>query len=82
MARRMPKGIATSVDGGRYVYCVVDADHPIEVSAMGIGGNEVHAVHEAGLAVVVCETPLRRYEPTQENLRLWWKKRWRSGRAR
>lgn len=35
---------------------------------IGEGEREVYTVHEAGLAAVVSETPLRRYEPTQENL--------------
>jgi hypothetical protein len=60
----------TSPGGGRYVYCIVDTDDSVEVSALGIGESEVYTVHEAGLAAVVCETPLRRYEPTQENLLL------------
>lgn len=50
------------------MFCIVDTDDPVVVNALGIGETEVYTVHEAGLAAVVCETPLRRYEPTQENL--------------
>ncbi len=67
---RTPKGLGPAAGGGRYVYCIVDTDDPVQLSALGIGESEVYTVHEAGLAAVVCETPLRRYEPTQENLLL------------
>lgn len=70
MPRRAEEGIGLSAGRGRYVYCIAASDHAFEVGALGIGESEVYTVHEAGLVAVVCETPLRRYEPTQENLLL------------
>jgi len=64
-------GVArSSIGSGRYVYCIVDTDEAIEVNALGIAENEVYVLHESGLAAVVCEAPLKRYEPTQEHLLL------------
>jgi len=58
----------TSGGRGRYVYCIVRVDDAVDVEALGIDEGKVYTVHEAGLAAVVSETPLRRYEPTQANL--------------
>lgn len=68
--RREPDGLRTSSGRGRYVYCVVETEEPFELGPLGIGSEEnvVYTVHEAGLAAVVSETPLRRYDPTRENL--------------
>jgi hypothetical protein len=68
--RHRSEEVQTSPGRGRYVYCVVEAEEPFDLGPMGIGDDDslVYTVHEAGLAAVVSETPLRRYDPTRENL--------------
>jgi hypothetical protein len=48
----------------------VETDEGLELGPLGIGEEEnpVYAIHHGGMAAVVSETPLRRYEPTRENL--------------
>ncbi len=55
---------------GRYLYCIVETDERLDLGPMGIGEEEspVYTVHHGGMAAVVSETSLRRYEPTRENL--------------
>jgi len=61
---------AEAVPRGRYVYCIVETDEGLELGPLGIGEDEspVYTIHHGGMAAVVSETPLRRYDPTRENL--------------
>jgi Gas vesicle synthesis protein GvpL/GvpF len=55
---------------GRYLYCIIETDEGLALGPLGIGEEEnpVYTVHHGGMAAVVSETSLRRYEPTRENL--------------
>lgn len=55
---------------GKYVYCIIETDEPLELGPLGIGPgrNRVYTVHGSGLAAVVSDTPLRPHDPTRENL--------------
>jgi hypothetical protein len=55
---------------GKYVYCIAETEHPLDLGLVGIGEGEnpVYTVHHGGLAAVVSDTPLRLHDPTRENL--------------
>jgi hypothetical protein len=62
--------MGTAGERGRYVYCIVETDEPLDLGPLGIGAEEspVYTVHHGNLAAVVSETPLCLYNPTRENL--------------
>ncbi len=61
---------ASTADGGKYVYCIIRQDKPIEFGMIGIGesANRVYTVHHNDLAAVVSDTPIVIYDPTRENV--------------
>jgi hypothetical protein len=65
-----PPDRAEAGRSGRYLYCIAETDKELELGPLGIGEEEnpVYTVHHGSLAAVVSETPLRRYDPTRENL--------------
>src|SRR5919198_2818051 len=58
-----------TVDGGKYVYCIIRSDRQREFGAIGIGtGQRVYTVAFHDLAAVVSDTPIVIYDPTRENV--------------
>lgn len=71
MTDRSPtETLGTRRDRGYYVYCIVETEERLDLGPLGIGeeNSPVYSVHDGGLAAVVSEAPLRRYQPTRENL--------------
>src|SRR5918998_766612 len=60
----------TTVEEGKYVYCIIKSPKPREFGQIGIGegANPVYTVHFGELAAVVSDTPIRIYDPTRENV--------------
>jgi hypothetical protein len=64
-----PQGIASSLEGGKYVYCIIRSDRQRDFGSIGIGGGQrVITVAYRDLAAVVSETPIVIYDPTRENV--------------
>jgi hypothetical protein len=60
---------ATSIEGGKYVYCIIRSDRQREFGSVGIGGGQrVFTVAFQDLAAVVSDTPIVIYDPTRENV--------------
>ena len=55
---------------GRYVYCIVRADHALSFGAIGIGEEPapVYTVRCDDLAAIVSDTPLGVLDPTRDNV--------------
>jgi hypothetical protein len=55
---------------GKYVYCVIQADRPLNFGALGIGTEpaEIHTVNYKDIAAVVSDTPIAVHEPTRANV--------------
>jgi hypothetical protein len=60
----------STVDEGKYVYCIVKSPKAREFGQIGIGegSSTVYTVHYGELAAVVSDTPIRIYDPTRENV--------------
>jgi hypothetical protein len=61
---------AAAGERGRYVYCIVESEEPLDLGPLGIGTDDspVYTVHHDNLAAVVSDTPLCPFTPTRENL--------------
>src|SRR5918994_5965002 len=66
----MAEEVVTSVEEGKYVYCIIKSAEERDFGPIGIGegGNRVYTVHHKDLAAVVSDTPIRIYDPTRENV--------------
>src|SRR5918994_7394264 len=66
----MAEEVVTSVEEGKYVYCIIKSAEERDFGPIGIGegGNRVYTVHHEDLAAVVSDTPIRIYDPTRENV--------------
>src|SRR5258706_9394185 len=55
---------------GKYVYCVVRSDGPLQFGRVGIGikPTEVRTINYKDIAAVVSDTPLQVYDATRENV--------------
>jgi Gas vesicle synthesis protein GvpL/GvpF len=55
---------------GKYVYCIVQSENPLQFGPLGLGAEpaEVHTVHYRDLAAVVSNTPMVVQDPTRENV--------------
>ena len=63
------QGPTGSVEGGKYVYCIIRSDRQREFGGIGIGGGQrVFTVAYRDLAAVVSDTPIVIYDPTRENV--------------
>jgi hypothetical protein len=63
------QAIASALEGGKYVYCIIRSDRPREFGSIGIGGGQrVYTVDFNNLAAVVSDTPIVIYDPTRENV--------------
>src|SRR3712207_8359720 len=61
--------LATPLEGGKYVYCIIRSDRQREFGAIGIGGGgRVFTIAYQDLAAVVSDTPIVIYDPTRENV--------------
>ena len=59
----------SSIDGGKYVYCIVRSDRQRDFGSIGIGGGQrVFTVAFQDLAAVVSDTPIVIYDPTRDNV--------------
>ncbi len=60
---------APSVEGGRYVYGIIEAKQPLSFGKMGIGGagETVYTVNFQEIAAVVSKTSVYIFDPTREN---------------
>ena len=60
----------TTVEEGKYVYCIIKSPKTREFGQIGIGegSSAVYTVHYGELAAVVSDTPIRIYDPTRENV--------------
>ena len=58
------------VPTGKYMYGIVRCAEPQQFSTPGIGDGHavVHTVHEMGLAAVVSDSPLVRYDPSKPHM--------------
>jgi hypothetical protein len=63
-----PSGLEQAA--GKYVYCIIHANHPLRFGSIGIGiePTDVHTVNYKDIAAVVSDTPLEVYDPTRENV--------------
>jgi hypothetical protein len=58
-----------TIEGGKYVYCIVRSDQQRDFGGIGIGGGQrVFTVAYNDLAAVVSDTPIVIYDPTRENV--------------
>ncbi len=65
-----PEPVALEGTRGKYVYCVIHADKPLNFGPLGIGveAAEVHTVNYKDIAAVVSDTPIAVHEPTRANV--------------
>ncbi len=63
------QGAGASLEGGKYVYCIIRSDRQRDFGSIGIGGGQrVVTVAYRDLAAVVSETRIVIYDPTRENV--------------
>ena len=61
--------VSGTLEGGKYVYCIIRSDRSREFGSIGIGGGQrVYTVGFNNLAAVVSDTPIVIYDPTRENV--------------
>jgi hypothetical protein len=62
-------GMATAVQEGKYIYCIIGSSEPRSFGPLGIGGrgDSLHAVVVDDVAAVVSDAPLTRYRVSREN---------------
>ncbi|MFH0915258.1 MAG: GvpL/GvpF family gas vesicle protein [bacterium] len=55
---------------GKYVYCVIQCDQGPQLTTLGMGerGDVVYTIHEEGLAAVVSDSPIVRYDALRRNM--------------
>jgi len=60
---------AGTLEGGKYVYCIIRSDRTRDFGGIGIGGGQrVYTVQHSDLAAVVSDTPIVIYDPTRDNV--------------
>jgi len=59
----------TSVEEGKYVYCIIELNHPKSFGPLGIGGrgDKVYTVCFDDIAAVVSNSPIKKYPVSSEN---------------
>jgi gas vesicle protein GvpL/GvpF len=65
-----PAAVAEQVSKGRYVYCIIRADQPLNFGPIGIGEAPapVYTVRCDDLCAVVSDSPLGVLDPTRDNV--------------
>ena len=55
---------------GKYIYCVIDSPEERDFGNMGIGGREdlVHSVCYKDIAIVVSDSPIKKYNISRESI--------------
>jgi hypothetical protein len=55
---------------GKYVYCIIKSERPLNFGPLGIGADpaDVHTVHYRDIAAVVSNTPMVVQDPTRDNV--------------
>src|SRR4051812_28741871 len=61
---------AADPNEGKYVYCVIKSERPLNFGMLGIGPEpaEVHTVHFRDIAAIVSNTPMVVQDPTRDNV--------------
>jgi Gas vesicle synthesis protein GvpL/GvpF len=61
---------AEDANEGKYVYCIIKSERPLDFGLVGIGVEpaEVHTVHFRDIAAVVSNTPMVVQDPTRDNV--------------
>jgi hypothetical protein len=61
---------AADPNEGKYVYCVIKSERPLNFGMLGIGPEpaEVHTVHYRDIAAIVSNTPMVVQDPTRDNV--------------
>jgi hypothetical protein len=61
--------MATAVQEGKYIYCIIGSSQPRSFGPLGIGGrgDPLHTVVVDDIAAVVSDAPLTRYRVSREN---------------
>jgi hypothetical protein len=70
-ADRIAPGIAKEESNeGKYVYCIIKSEKPLNFGPLGIGADpaEVHTVHFRDIAAIVSNTPMVVQDPTRDNV--------------
>ena len=64
-----PRRDETAAGGGRYVYGIIQSDHPAGFGKIGIGGagDQVYSIEYRDIAAVVSNTSVFIFDPTREN---------------
>lgn len=54
---------------GKYIYCIIDSseERGLGIEGIGSGSAEVHTVALSGIAAVVSDSPVEKYEITRDN---------------
>jgi hypothetical protein len=62
--------VAADPNEGKYVYCVIKSERPLNFGMLGIGPEpaEVHTVHYRDIAAIVSNTPMVVQDPTRDNV--------------
>jgi hypothetical protein len=72
-SRTARPNVAKSADDaneGKYVYCIIKSEKPLNFGRLGIGIEpaEVHTIHFQDIAAVVSNTPMVVQDPTRDNV--------------
>jgi hypothetical protein len=69
-AARSAAVAAPEVNEGKYVYCVIKTERPMNFGTLGIGAEpaDVHTVRYRDIAAVVSSTPMVALDPTRDNV--------------
>jgi hypothetical protein len=61
---------AEEINEGKYVYCIIKSERPLNFGPLGIGPDpaEVHTVHFQDIAAIVSNTPMVVQDPTRDNV--------------
>jgi hypothetical protein len=67
---RVPPSRREDGSEGKYVYCVIRSDQPLNFGPLGLGPEpaEVHTIHFRDICAVVSNTPMVVQDPTRENV--------------
>jgi Gas vesicle synthesis protein GvpL/GvpF len=69
-ARPAAKRPDEKTNEGKYVYCIIKSEQPLNFGPLGIGSEpaEVHTIHFQDIAAVVSNTPMVVQDPTRDNV--------------
>jgi hypothetical protein len=69
-SRPIAKISAEDANEGKYVYCIIKSERPLNFGPLGMGTDpsEVHTIHFQDIAAVVSNTPMVVQDPTRDNV--------------